>query len=443
MALDRRRGAVERYTPAYARIAALPGFRTLRSARFRLAVAIVLLVDALVGYGLNSYLAFEGWRTHGDIRQNLQAAKLLLQGRSVYAPLPPAPPDTVLVNPLHILYPPSHFVLVMPWAVMSDLWWRLTWIGLNQAALVVLVVALLAGVRGAGRTEKILVVALILSFDPLRIGIEQGQTQLMVTALVVLAALGLQRGRPVAGGLALGLAIALKVNALPVAVFFLWRRGYRLLAAAAATCGAVFLITVFAGWWPHWLEWLRLMGPVNRGSAMVINQSVNGFWLRILQPDLSGQPISPPATAVQLLVLATQLVLASAVAYLVVRVRAPEPERFWIQLSLVLIAVPMLQAYGLDHHYTAAVVAIPAVLRLAARRLLPLPALFGLATGWILVVVSDPVIYSLAHSLPSSGWAHRAGPLAASSMLLYAMLVILVTLGMGTRGAPASRAGTA
>lgn len=424
--------AGDRFAPAYARVAGWPGLRTLRSARFRATVATVLLVESLIGYAFNAYLAFQGWSTHGDIHQNLQAGRLLLRGQSAYAQLPTAPPDVVLVTPLHILYPPSHFILVMPWLVMPDPWWRVTWMALNQAALVVLVLALLGGVRGASRTERILAVALVLSFDPLRIGIEQGQTQLIVAALVVVAAVGLQRGRPVSGGIALGIAVALKITALPIAVFFLWRRGYRLLAAAAASFGAVFVVTILAGWGPRWLEWLRLMGPINRGSAMVINQSVNGFWMRILQPGLSGQPISPPTTVVQVVIFATQLLLAAAVAYLVVHVGVPEPERFWIQLSLVMMAIPMLQAYGLDHHYTAAVVGIPAVLRLAVRQLLPLGAILGLAMGWILVAVSDPVIYALAHSLPSASWVHHAVPLAASSMLLYAMLLVLASLGLGT-----------
>jgi hypothetical protein len=430
----------EDLAPAYARVAALPGLRTLRSGRFRRLVAILLLAEATVGYVFNAYLALDGWRSHGDIHQNLLAGRLLVRGQSIYGPLPAAPPDTVLVNPSHILYPPSHFVLVMPWVLMPDPWWRLTWMLVNQAALVVLVVVLLAGVGGASRTEKLLAVALILSFDPLRIGIEQGQTQLLVVALVAFAALALQRGKAHHGGVALGLAVALKVTALPVAVFFLWKRGYRLLATAAATAAGVFIVSVAAGWWPHWREWISLMGPVNRGSAMVINQSVNGFWLRILQPELSGQPINPPAIPVQALVLATQLALAAALTVMVVRSRLPEPERSWIQLAVVLIAIPMLAAYGLDHHYTAAVVAIPSVLRLAARRVLPMPALIGLVVGWILVVVSDPVIYGLAHDLPSSRWVHQVGPLAASSMLLYAMIVIAVSLGLA---APGNRSTTA
>jgi hypothetical protein len=430
------RGRIEQHPAVTGRLSRLPGIRTLRSARFRLVVAVVLLVDTLVGFALNAYLALDGWRSHGDIRQNLLAGRELLRGQGIYGPLPAAPADRVLVDQFHILYPPSHFIMVLPWLVMPDPWWRLSWLLLNIAAVAVLLWVLLSSVPGGTATERILAVALVLSFDPLRIGIEQGQTQLLVTCLVALAALGLQRNRQVAGGIALGLAVALKITILPVAVFFVWRRGHRLLAAAAASFGAVLLATIGAGWLPRWFEWVNLMGPINRGSAMVVNQAVNGFWLRILAPGLSGQPISSPGVPVQALVLVTNLVIVAGVAWLVVHVRVPEPERLWIQLSLVLIALPMVQAYGLDHHYTAAVLAVPAILRLAARRLLPLPAILGVAAGWLMVLLSDPIIYSLAHRLPSSGWVHQPVPLAASSMLLYAMLVILVSLGLGALSTP-------
>ena len=268
-------------------LAALPGIRTLASPAFRRVVVLMLLFEAVLSFGLDFSVAMHSWVTTSDFRNEITAGRLLFSGHNVYAALPPAPPDVVLVGPGHILYPPSYFLLMGPVIALPDAAGALVFATVILGSLAALLLAIYAAIGRPTLNELLLTVVLVLSWDPLRINIENGHVMLTVAALLAIATLAHLRGRAVAGGIALGLAIMIKGTALPLAVFFLWRRGYRLLASAAATCAVVFGATLAAGLGRGWQDWLGLVGAVNRGSAMVINRASAG----------SGCASSPPCSA--------------------------------------------------------------------------------------------------------------------------------------------------
>ena len=111
----------------------------------------------------------------------------------------------------------------------------------------------------------------------------------------------------------------------------------------------------------------------------------------------------------------------------------------WVQLTLILIALPLLQGYGLDDHFTPVCIAFPVVIRLVRRRLIAPAAVGALIGAWALVIVHDQVVYHLARTLPSLTWMRQPQMLAVSSLLLYAMVLALVALGFGTRSTTPAR----
>lgn len=80
----------------------------------------------------------------------------------------------------------------------------------------------------------------------------QGQPQIAVAFLVLL---GLERdrnGHPLAGGVAMGLAIALKLSPLPLALIWLVAGRWRAFGASVVTAGGLGLVSLaLAGWAPH------------------------------------------------------------------------------------------------------------------------------------------------------------------------------------------------
>jgi hypothetical protein len=76
-------------------------------------------------------------------------------------------------------------------------------------------------------------------------------------------------------------------------------------------------------------------------------------------------------------------------------------------------------------------VAIPVALKLARKGVLRTWPLLTLAAAYLLVIVSDPVIWHFAHNMPSITWMRQPVPLLSSSLLLYAMLLALVGIGLG------------
>jgi hypothetical protein len=113
------------------------------------------------------------------------------------------------------------------------------------------------------------------------------------------------------------------------------------------------------------------------------------------------------------------------------RVRVPEPHRTWIQLAMVMVAIPIVQAFGLDYHFTAGMIAIPVVLRLANQGAIAAGWLFAMGVACVLVIASDPLLWKLWHSPPSAAWVRQPLIVPAASLLLYAIALGLIGLGIG------------
>ena len=296
-------------------------------------------------------------------------------------------------------YPPTFFLLMGPVFLLPQVPAAVLWVGLQEAALALTLLVLYAALGRPSMVEGLLAIAAVLVFLPVRESLFEGQFGVVLALLSVLALFFLQRRQEVLGGVALGLAIALKLTPVLLFPYFLWKRGVRLLLAAAATFLAVAAATLAAGWAPRWPEYLAEVGPLGRGTAFIANQSINGVLLRLFQPDFSGQPIPPLPAWLTALWYALVLALALAVTLAVRRMPLPQPERTWTEYSIVLLALPLAQPFAWFHHHAAALVAVVVAIRLLRRGLLPFSAGAGLLLAYALVTVVAYPAHRAARSI--------------------------------------------
>jgi len=166
------------------------------------------------------------------------------------------------------VYPPLLAILLLPLSLLpfqaaGILWW------LVNIALALGAFLLLGDLM---ETQKkpwnwVLVAFLMATSEPLTRSLTAGQLNLLLLFLLTLCLYLLERDRPIAGGVILGLAAALKVfPALLIAMLF-WRRKFRAGWAALGTAaGLTLLSTIIAGWSTS-LDYLGVLRQMGYGSS--------------------------------------------------------------------------------------------------------------------------------------------------------------------------------
>lgn len=119
------------------------------------------------------------------------------------------------------------------------------------------------------RLAWICATALVLGLIPgTVIALDQGQLQILVALLTLFALERAQNGHPVTGGLAMGLAIALKLSPLPLVLLWLIIGQWRAALTALGLASTLGLASIGVAGWPRHLEFLSLLHTVN-GTVMV------------------------------------------------------------------------------------------------------------------------------------------------------------------------------
>lgn len=234
----------------------------------------------------------------------------------------------------------------------------------------------------------------------------QGQPQIAVAFLVLL---GLERdrnGHPLAGGVAMGLAIALKLSPLPLALIWLVAGRWRAFGATAVTGGVLGLASVgLAGWAPHaqFLAELRAIDHTMLVSSAAYSldvlaaalgwgaggQLISSLPAEITDPTIVGAAAAPqlgwlvmpkpPLYGLAQRVILIALVLGTGLALR----RLDDPARRAALWSAAMTAIAFFGPIGWVYYYIAPAALAPAVLLCLPRR------------GWIwlgsaLILLSEP-----------------------------------------------------
>ncbi|MFI5282128.1 MAG: glycosyltransferase family 87 protein [Candidatus Dormibacterales bacterium] len=148
------------------------------------------------------------------------------------------------------------------------------------------------------------------------------------------------------GGIALGAAVALKLIQAPVGVLVLMRRRWGMLAAAAATGAALWLLAA-----PQDLfEYLTQVAPaISAGTGIYENQSPGGTITRLLEPDTFTGAVRGSPTTARVLTLVIALA-ALAVTLWVLRSPVPGVAGRSLEAAAIVAVTPMLTTYSWGTH---------------------------------------------------------------------------------------------
>lgn len=313
------------------------GFRSLLLVLAGVPIGIVYLWQALV-----QPLVFGAYL--GDFQESyMRAARRLAANADPYdlckatGCLEPTGPEYVMPPPLAWLLQPlvsvdSHVITV--------------------AAILVLNASLFAFVWCALRALKVddwqlaaLLVLVSISFEPVIGNIDEGQVNLVLLALSGVWLWGWVAGRWW-GGLAIGLAAAVKIIQAPVGLLILWSRRWSMLAAAVIAGLGLWLLAA-----PQYLlEYLFSVLPaVSAGTGQFENHSPGGTIARLFDPDTflgitRGSP--PPARAITLLI----AVAALAITFVVLRRPATGSTGRALEAAAVVAVTPIVTSYSWGTH---------------------------------------------------------------------------------------------
>lgn len=169
------------------------------------------------------------------------------------------------------LYPPLWVILLAPLTGLTSYTGFASVIfALNLAALILLPQLLarmaLGAATGPGQNLlwALLGMAALLLVPGGGMALMQGQPQILVAFLTVLGLERAQNGRPIQGGLALGLAIALKLSPLPLALVWLIAGQWRAGLAALGLASVLGLASLALAGWPLHAEFLVQLRLIER-----------------------------------------------------------------------------------------------------------------------------------------------------------------------------------
>jgi hypothetical protein len=325
-------------------------------------------------------------------------------------------------------YPPTFLFLMWPWTVLPDLAGRLLWIAGEVACLGVMMWVVARSLGGFTRTQLMLAGALVMLFPPVRDTVNEGQVSILLGALVVLAVGAAESGRGGWGGIPLGIAVGIKLTPVLLLPYFAWRRQWSLVVVTAATSAALVALTLVAGWGAYWTPFVAVLQQISQGTANVLNQSLNGVLLRAYDAGLSGYPIPTPPLAFRVALLLAQVLLATAMALFVLGGRIERREQTWVNVAVIMLALPLAQPFAWPHHFAQATVMLPVVVALGARGRLPAAALAACAVAYLAVLLLGFPLFAQARGLTGRQLMTNPAASLGASLQFYAVVVTCVAM---------------
>jgi hypothetical protein len=371
-----------------------------------------------------------------DFYQEWLSARNLLSARRVYAPVR----ESFAVHTGHDLtaaplvwdrnvHPPSSVLLAVPFALLEYPQAFLAW---NIASLAALAASVWLVVRGLGvpwHPGLILpATCLLLTCEPLRHSLFQGQLNLVLLVLLTGAWFADRRGRPVLAGGLVGTATAIKLFPAFFLAYFVFRRDGRAVVSAVLTLVLVTAATLLCCGRQPFDDYAREVLPTAtlwRGSFT--NCSLTALWCKLFAPTGHHGPVQAAPGGVWLatvMTLGTLAVVLGAVARKcwTARSHADADAAF----ALAVVGMLLVSPVTWDHYFV--LLLLPLVVagrhvrgRTAAR------AVYLAATGLIWL----PTIRLSMALCPDALAAATATPLhtlAVLSLPCYALLALFIVL---------------
>ena len=159
------------------------------------------------------------------------------------------------------VYPPTTFLVLCPWALLSWSTARILWLAVSVGSIILGLISLCRVSQSDSDLPRSLgFVGLSLSLYPLSTGVSKGNPAVIATSFLILSVILALTRRQIVGGLLLAIALALKPQlAAPFFLYHAMERRWRLVFAAGLIFCAIAVIatirtnSIASGWRADWL----------------------------------------------------------------------------------------------------------------------------------------------------------------------------------------------
>jgi hypothetical protein len=353
-----------------------------------------------------------------------EASRAWVEGRNPYDEaalraswrVHPVPGLLEHIDHVESLLPPPVFAVTSPFALVPRRPAMMAWFALQWTSVIATIAMLCAFTRlPQSDPGAMLLAAGVLILGPVQSGVQAGQPVMPAVGCIVGAILLDLRGRPIAAGILLAIATALKLQlAAPFIVYFAFVGRWRTALTAACGFAAISLLAVarlqLAGvpWLHDWLANVRRStGPGG------LNDFADGVAMdHLLNLHLPLYAITGSRAVAKAGAMLTFVALSLVYAARLWRVRDEHATRPLLLISPV-AALALLPVY--HRYYDAALLVIPLAAALASLAMrwrlimLGLLAPFALPVGWASNLVGRG--YIPAGTASSRGWQILVIPL--------------------------------
>ncbi len=296
-----------------------------------------------VGYYANGKMMVQGVNIHDDQARQEALMKLGMtrDGQPLY-------------RATRADYPPFWYLLM---SVFSSLPWQeafVLWTLINQVFLLLLILFIFSyfDIKLDSLTA-FLGLFLMLNYFPLFYTLMEGQVNIFLFMLIMLGLWFFKRRNDWAAGLLLGLATGIKIVPAILLFYFLWKGHWKVvifgllgflatLLATALGAGAGIVVSYYTG---------QLLRYGANPNADLFNQSLNGFWARLLMggKGLDGL-VDGSALANAVIKLSSVLVFLVSLAF--TRGRSERCSLKWnLGMGIFILTMMLISAWTLEHHF--------------------------------------------------------------------------------------------
>jgi hypothetical protein len=316
-------------------------------------------------------------------------------------------------------YWPAFALAAIPFGFIDPEAGEVIWYALSVAFIAVLVRQSIRALPDRRATVRALTWwTLLLTGKFIVIELVNGQTNAMLGALVVLAVVAIQAGRPVSAGLLAAAAVFIKPYALLLLPWLVVTQGVRASASAAAGLAVGLLLPAVQYGWQGNLDLLAgwyhtVVSTTSENLLVTENISFMTMWAKWIGAG-------PAASWLALLTSAVALIGPAALWWMRRRVREPA----YLEVSALLLLMPLLSPQGWDYVLLLATPAIVCLVdRFGASPLswrVPAALGFFLTSFMIFDLVGRTLYFALA---------------AASCVTIGALLLLVCLVGLRRRAA--------
>jgi hypothetical protein len=253
-------------------------------------------------------------------------------------------------------------------------------IGVLQVSLVIF---LLAAIRATAVTDwqlAALVALMTISFEPVAGNFDEGQVNLVLLALSGIWLLGWVVSDKWWGGVALGVAVAIKLLQAPLGLLLVWGLRWWMALGAVLAGSALWLLAV-----PQYLpEYVLKVAPVlAAGTGLFENHSPGGTVARLLDPDTFLGAARATPVAARVITTAIALVALGITFWVLRRPRADRQGRA-LEAAAVVAAGPLIASYSWGTHLVLLLLPMVVLVAWSIRRR-DWTVLALVAAGWLLI----------------------------------------------------------